>query len=80
MTTVQITLPDVLAREVSRADLLAPAQIETILRERLAAARIDRLKAVRTTLAAEPLPAMTSDEIRGEIDAYRAEQRRAAGC
>ncbi len=80
MTTVQITLPDVLAREVSRAGLLAPAQIETILRERLAAARIDRLKAVRTTLAAEPLPAMTPDEIRGEIDAYRAEQRRAAGC
>ncbi|MFM9852523.1 MAG: hypothetical protein ACKVOJ_06940 [Sphingomonadaceae bacterium] len=80
MTTVQITLPDVLAREVSRAGLLAPAQIETILRERLAIARIDRLKAVRTTLAAEPLPAMTSDEIRGEIDAYRAEQRRAAGC
>jgi len=60
MTTVQITLPDVLAREVSRAGLLAPAQIEIILRERLAAARIDRLKSVRTTLAAEPLPAMKS--------------------
>jgi len=80
MTTVQITLPDALASEASRAGLFAPAQIETIVRERLAAARIDRLKAVRTTLTTEPLSAMTSDEIRGEIDAYRAEQRRAAGC
>ena len=80
MVTVQITLPDALAREVSQAGLLATDQIETIFRERLAVARIDRLKAVRTILAAEPLAAMTSDEIRGEIDAYRAEQRRAAGC
>jgi len=80
MTTVQITLPDALASEAARAGLLAPKEIETILRERLAAARIDRLKAVRTALAADPLPAMTADEIRGEIDAYRAEQRRAAGC
>ena len=60
--------------------MLVPDQIETILRERLAASRIDRLKAVQATLATEPFPAMTSDEIRGEIDAYRAEQRRAAGC
>ena len=80
MTTVQITLPDALASEAARAGLLAPKEIETILRERLAVARIDRLKAVRTALAADPLPAMTADEIRGEIDAYRAEQRRAAGC
>jgi hypothetical protein len=80
MTTVQITLPDTLASEATRAGLLAPKQIETILRERLAAARIDRLKAVRAELAADPLPVMTADEVRGEIDAYRAEQRRAAGC
>jgi hypothetical protein len=80
MTTVQITLPDTLANEATRAGLLAPKQIETILRERLAAARIDRLKAVRAELAADPMPAMTADEVRGEIDAYRAEQRRAAGC
>ncbi|MFM9851777.1 MAG: hypothetical protein ACKVOJ_03065 [Sphingomonadaceae bacterium] len=42
--------------------------------------RIERLKAVRASLAAEPLPAMTVDEVKGEIDAYRAAQRRAVGC
>ena len=42
--------------------------------------RIERLKAVRASLAAEPLPAMTVDEIKVEIDAYRTEQPRAAGC
>jgi hypothetical protein len=36
--------------------------------------RIERLKAVRASLAAEPLPAMTVDEVKGEIDAYRAAQ------
>ena len=35
MTTVQITLPDALAREVANAGLLAPERIERILRERL---------------------------------------------
>jgi hypothetical protein len=80
MTIVQITLPDSLASEASQAGLLAPEKIETILRERLAAARIDRLKAARDTLATRPMPVMTSEEIQGEIAAYRAEQRRAAGC
>jgi hypothetical protein len=42
--------------------------------------RIERLKAVRASLAAEPLPAMAIDDVKGEIDAYRAAQRRAAGC
>lgn len=41
-------------------------------------ARIERLKAVRAALAADPLRAMTVDEIKGEIAAYREEQRRAA--
>ena len=79
MTTVQNTLPDALANEAARAGLLTPKEIETILHERLSTARIDRLKSLRAELAADPLPAMTAEEIRGEIDAYRAEQRRAAG-
>ena len=54
--------------------------MERILRERLRAERIQQLKAAREKLAAEPLPAMTPEEIQAEIDAYRAEQRRAAGA
>ena len=79
MTTVQITLPDALAQEATKAGLLAPEKIERMLREGLRAERIERMKAARTTLAAEPLAPMTPEEISAEIDAYRAEQRRAAG-
>ncbi|MBP8295524.1 MAG: hypothetical protein KAX84_05405 [Burkholderiales bacterium] len=79
MTTVQITLPDQLAQEAQRAGLLTPERIERVLREELRAERIERLKQVHAKLAAEPLPPMTSEEIQAEIDAYRAETRRAAG-
>ncbi len=79
MTTVQITLPDALAQEVARAGLLAPEKIERILRERLRADRIERMKVVRAALAAEPLAAMTPEEVSAEIEGYRSEQRRAAG-
>ena len=78
MTTVQITLPDQLAEEATRAGLLASERIEALLREQLRTVRISRLHMARAKLAAEPLPSMTTDEIQAEIDAYRAE-RRAAG-
>jgi len=54
-------------------------KIECILRKQLRAERIERLQAARTTLAAEPLAPMTPEEISAEIEAYRSEQRRAAG-
>lgn len=79
MTTVQITLPEALAKEAASAGLLAPEKIERILRERLRVERIERMKAARATLAAQPMELMTPDEISAEIDAYRTEQRRAAG-
>jgi hypothetical protein len=79
MTTVQITLPDALAQEATKAGLLAPEKIERMLREGLRAERIERMKAARAALAAEPLGPMTPEEISAEIDAYRTEQRRAAG-
>jgi hypothetical protein len=79
MTTVQITLPDALAQEAKKAGLLTPEKIERMLREQLRAERIDRMKVARATLAAEPLPPMTPEEISAEIVSYRSEQRRAAG-
>lgn len=79
MTTVQITLPDALAQEAASAGLLAPETIELILRERLRADRIARMKAARATLTSEPLLQLTPDEITAEIEAYRSGQRRAAG-
>jgi hypothetical protein len=79
MSTVQITLPDALAQEAAQAGLLVPERLERMLRSELRAEHIDRLQAVRARLTAEPLPPMTSDEIQAEIDAYRLEQRHAAG-
>ena len=57
----------------------APEKIECVLRERLRVERIERMKAARATLAAEPFVPMTPEEISAEIEAYRCEQRRAAG-
>ena len=50
-----------------------------MLREQLRAERIERMTVARATLAAEPLPPMTPEEISAEIVSYRSEQRRAAG-
>ena len=79
MTTVQITLPDALDQEAMQAGLLEPEKIESILRERLREERIERMKTARAALAVQPLEPMTPQEIGAEIDAYRTEQRRAAG-
>jgi len=81
MTTVQVKLelPDPLAKEAQAAGLLAPEQLVRMLREALRAKRIEKLAAAREVLAANPLPPMTTEEIQAEIDAYRAEVRRAAG-
>ena len=81
MTTLQVKLelPDPLAAEAQAAGLLAPKQLERMLREALRARRAEKLAAAREVLAANPLPPMTPEEIQVEIDAYRAEVRRAAG-
>lgn len=73
MTTVQITLPEALAQEATKAGLLASEQIERMLRERLRerlrAERIERMEVARAALAAEPLAPMTPEEIRANIEA-----------
>ncbi len=77
MTTVNITLPDALAQEASKAGLLAPERMERMIREGLRQERVDQLKAARVNLFSEPTVPMTPDEIAAEIAAYRAERRRA---
>jgi len=81
MTTleVKLNLPDSLANEARQAGLLTPEELERLVREALRARRVERLVAVRETLAANPLPPMTPEEIQAEIDAYRTELRRASG-
>lgn len=81
MTTleVKLSLPDSLAKEAQQAGLLAPEELERLVREALRAKRVERLFKARERLAAGPLPPMTPEEIQAEIDAYRAEVRRASG-
>ena len=79
MTTVQITIPDALAKEAAAEGLLETGSIEAILRERLAAARVAKMQAVRQKLSTAETSPMTAEEIETEITAYRVERRRAAG-
>lgn len=80
MTTVQVTLPDQLAREAQAAGLLTPEELERLVRDALRARRLQVFAEARKKLTADPLPSMTAGEIQAEIDAYRAESRRAAGA
>jgi len=80
MTTLELKLPDQLAREAQAAGLLAPEELERMVREALRLRRVQKLAQAREKLAAQPLPPMTAEEIQAEIDAYRAESRRAAGA
>ena len=75
---VEIELPDALARQAKNAGLLKPEALERMVREALLAKRVEDLAQAREVLGAKPLPPMTPEEIQAEIDAYRADVRRAA--
>jgi hypothetical protein len=79
VTTVQITLPDDLARDLAEAGLLEPRVIEAILRDQLRATRIADFAKVRAVLRADPIGSMSNKEINAEIAAYRSGQQRATG-
>ena len=72
MTTLELTLPDTLAREAREAGLLAPQRLEQLLREALRDRAADRLFAAMDKMAAHNDPApMSSEEIQAEIAASR---------
>ena len=64
MTTIQITLPDQLAREAQSPGLLSLSRLEGWLREQLKAQQIEGLFAAINRMAAVPEPAaMTPEEM-----------------
>lgn len=80
MTTVEITLPDALASDAASLGLLAPERMEAMLRQQLRIEAGKQLREIRERGNDDPMPPMSEEEIRIEIDAYRAEKRqRAAG-
>jgi hypothetical protein len=78
MTTVQIELPEELARRAREAGLLAPESIERVLREALRREAFEELLSVAERVEAAGIPPMSMDEINAEIHAYRAEHQRNA--
>jgi hypothetical protein len=76
--SLEIELPDRLAKQAKEAGLLEPDAVVRMVREALLARRVESLAQAREVLAANPLPPMTPEEIQAEIDAYRSEVRRAA--
>ena len=76
MTTVQITLPDQLARDAEQAGLLSPERFENWLREQLRAQSADRLFSAMDRMSAVGEPAfMSPEEVAEEIAAMRSERR-----
>lgn len=73
MTSVEILLPEGLAREIASAGLLDPVRLKRMFERQLS---IDRFKAMQEALhgTATPSP-MSMDEVQAEIDAYREERR-----
>ena len=76
MITLELTLPDGLAREVREAGLLMPACLETLFRNALRESAAERLFNAMDKMAAhDDPPPMTADEIQAEIAAARRERR-----
>ena len=75
MTTLEIKLPDALAKEARSAGLLTPEALELMLREAMRLRAADRLRTAMERMAKADVPPMTESEIQAEIDAVRAERR-----
>jgi hypothetical protein len=75
MATVEINLPDGLAREAKAQGLLSPEFIESLLREEVRRRRVDRLFGDAEKLAGFEATALTEEEVEAEIQAARKERR-----
>lgn len=73
MTSIEIQLPDHLAREAARAGLFTPQCVEALFSKQL---RTGALVALLERNRAPASEAMSLEELQVEIDAVRAEKRR----
>lgn len=76
MTTLEINLPDPLAKEAQRAGLLTPEAIERLIADALRRRAFDDFLSVAERVEAASIPPMTMEEIEAEIQTYRQERRR----
>jgi hypothetical protein len=75
MTTIQITLPDELAKEAEEAGLLSPESLERMLRQKLEAPTLKQVfQAIDRGNAHDETPYMSPEEVAEEIAIMRAER------
>jgi len=76
VTTVQIELPEELARRAREAGLLTPEAIESMLRERLRHEAGQALRKMWARMPREELTPEIEQQIVEEVRAFRAERRK----
>lgn len=79
MTTLEIklTLPDKVANDAQAAGLLTSEAIEVLIAEALSRKSFSEPRSVADRVEAAGIKPMSMEEINAEIEAYRAERRRA---
>lgn len=78
MTTIQIDLPDAMARAARDAGLLTPQALQRLLADALDRQQVAReLMQLADRVAAAGIEPMSMDEINAEVKAARAEHRAA---
>jgi len=75
MTTVQLSLPDDLARQATEAGLLSAEAIQEMLREQLLRRAGESLQEIHNRMPREELTPEIEEEIFEAVRAYRAERR-----
>jgi len=75
MTTIQVTLPDDLARKATEAGLLSAEAIQEMLREQLRRRAGESLREMWSLMPDEVLTPEIEQEVAEAVQAYRAEQR-----
>lgn len=76
MTTVQIELPEQLAREAHSAGLLSPRKMEALLRAQLRREAVAELRAMHARAPAETLTPEVEQEILQVVEEGRARHRK----
>ena len=75
MTTIQLTLPDDLARKATEAGLLSAEAMQEMLREQLRRRAGETLREMWSRMPDEVLTLEIEQEVADSVRAYREEQR-----
>ena len=75
MTTIQLTLPDDLAKKATEAGLLSAEAVQEMLREKLLRRAGESLREIRSRMPSEELTPEIEQEVVEAVQAYRAERR-----